>query len=644
MVITAVSPLHPAAWMHETSVFDSPDLTLAIALVAGIVGQSVATHLRLPGIVLLLGLGVVLGPDVLGVVRPEVLGDSMGSLVGFAVAVILFEGGMNLHVPRLRQAGRVIQRLITVGALVTGIGATLAARYVMLWEWGLSLVFGALLTVTGPTVVTPLLKRLRVKKKVATILEAEGVLIDPIGAIGAYVVYEAVIHPGEGAWVLSLPDVLLRLGAGAAFGVVGGWTISRVLKVKGLIPHELANVFTLTAVLAIFQISESFLHESGIAAVTIAGMAVRFLGTPVERELLEFKEQLTVMLIGLLFVLLAADVRLAEVQALGWRGVAVVVLLMAVVRPINVLVSTIGSDVTWQKRAFMAWMAPRGIVAAAVASLFSSGLAAQGVPNAGDLRALTFLVIAGTVVTAGLTGGFVASLLGLRRTVDRGWVILGAHGLARRMAEVLQASGEEVVLVDTNPDACSEAEEAGLRVLHANALKEGTLARTEIDTRRGALGLTRNEEVNYLFLQHVRLEARLKHLYAALGDHRSGVTAEMVHGIDASSLFGGVDVERWEHRVEVGRTRLLRARVSNQGEPPAVADLHVDGHSLPLAIWRGAVLLPVGDRTKLRKKDDVVLLLDRSREAEVTTRLRELGLAWRASVEPTEEVPREDTA
>lgn len=627
--------------MAASSVFDSPNLTLALALASGIVAQTVASHLRVPGIVLLLATGVVLGPDILDVVRPVTLGDGLGGLVGFAVAIILFEGGMNLHMPALRRAGTAIQRLITVGAVVTAIGASLAAHYVMGWDWGLSILFGTLLTVTGPTVVTPLLRRLRVEHSTATVLEAEGVLIDPIGAIGAYVVYETILHPGTSSVLTSLPDVLMRLGVGASFGALGGWVLSRALRVRGLVPEGLTNVFTLSSVLALFHVSEAILHESGIAAVTIMGMAVRFLGTPVERELLEFKEQLTVLLIGLLFVLLAADVRLADVQALGWEGLAVVGLLMFVVRPLNVLASTIGTTTDWRQRAFLAWIAPRGIVAAAVASLFAGGLADKGVPNAGDLRSLVFLVIAVTVVTAGLTGGLVAQLLGLRRPSDQGWLLLGAHGLARKLAEVLAASGEEVLLIDTNPDACLKAEDAGLRVMHANALKESTLARAEIDIRRGAIGLSANEEVNYLFLQAVRAEARLTHLYAALGDPRSGVTEEMLHRIEATSLFAGVDVERWDRRCDEDGVRLLRARVTSD-EAPSLAALHGNGYALPIALWRGSVLLPVGDDVRLRRRDDIVLLVDRHHEDDVLGQLRGAGLSWRETVELTEDAPRDD--
>lgn len=608
--------------------FHNPNLTIALALVAGIVAQSLATHLRVPGIVLLLLFGVILGPDMLGVEHPEDLGEGLSAIVGFAVAVILFEGGMNLHLPRIQRAGAPIRRLITVGAVVTAIGATITVRAVMQWPWPLAVLFGTLVTVTGPTVVNPLLKRLRVEKQVSTILEAEGVLIDPIGAILAFVALEVVIHPTADNILLGIPELALTLGLGTGLGVVGGYVMSRMLKVRGLVPEGMTNVFTLSMVFALYQLSEGVMHESGIAAVTMAGIAVRYLGTPVERELLEFKEQLTVMLIGMLFILLAADVRLADVQALGWPGLITVLVLMAVVRPLTVLVSTMGTGLSWQQQAFVAYIAPRGIVAAAVASLFAVKLDEAGIEGGTELRALVFLVITVTVVSAGLTGGLVARLLGLRRPANVGWVILGAHSLARKMAHALIAGGEEALLIDVNPENCRHAEEEGIRVLHGNAMKDTTLGRAELGTRIGAMGLTRNEEVNFLFVQKARHEARLQHLYVSLSDDATGVTAEMVHKAHAQILFGGAhDIERWSGRLDHGTARTVQARFVGikDEDPPTATDTRCGELVLPLVYMRQGVLRPVHDGVTFKRNDQVVLVIDTNFEQDALDRLRARG-------------------
>lgn len=613
--------------MADSSIHD-PALTIAVALSTGIVVQAVARHLRVPGIVLLLAAGVILGPDLLGVIQPEALGHGIEALVGFAVAVILFEGGMNLSLSKLARAGSAIRHLVTVGALVTAVGATLAAHFAMQWDWQLSILFGTLVIVTGPTVVTPLLKRLRVERSVASILEAEGVLIDPIGAIIAVVALEIVVRPTTGNMLLGVPDLLLRLGGGAAAGAVVGYLLSRVLRVRGLIPEDLTNTFTLSVVLVLFFVSNLLIAESGIAAVTMAGIVVRYLGTPVERELLEFKEQLTVMLIGLLFVILAADVRLAEVQALGWRGVLTVVLLVVVVRPIQVWISTIGTGLTWQQRAFLAYVAPRGIVAAAVASLFAVQLDRYGIPGGSELRALVFLVIGITVVGAGLTGGWVASALRLRRPSNAGWVILGAHALARKLARGLLAGGEEVLLIDVNPENCRNAEAEGMRVIHGNAMKETVLAQAELDTRAGVVGLTRNEEVNFLFAQKAKRVGKVSRLFVSLSDAATGVTPEMIHREHAHILFGGAhDVMRWADRLEHGTARAVRCRFvgADDGMPVPASDTRCEGHALPMVYMRHGVLQPVGDDVVFRKGDEVVLIIDTNFEPNALDLLRERG-------------------
>jgi len=448
-------------------------LTVAWSLLAGVVAQSLARHLRLPGIVLLLAAGVLLGPDGLGLVHPAMLGPGLSVLVSFAVAVVLFEGGLNLDLRRLRREANTIRRLVVLGALITGLGGAVAARFLMGWPWFLSLLFGSLVIVTGPTVITPLLRRIKVRRSVATILEAEGVLIDPVGAIIAILVLEVVLNSADPGGGSELASFAMRVGVGAVVGVVGGLVRAVLLRFRKLVPEEMQNVFALAMVFVIFQTSDAIQHESGILAVTVAGLIFGNLGSKALRELKEFKEQLTLMLIGLLFVLLAADVRVHQVMALGKAGLLTVVALMVLVRPLNILVCTWGTSLTWRQRLFLSWLAPRGIVAAAMATLFAQSLSRAGMPGGEDLKALVFMVIAVTVLIQGLTGGWLARALGLRRPSNQGYVILGANPLALALGDGLGASGEEVVFVDTNPEHCHEAQELVSRWCSATALRSG---------------------------------------------------------------------------------------------------------------------------------------------------------------------------
>lgn len=607
----------------EHAAFQDPALTIALAAAAGMLAQTVARHVRIPGIVLLLATGLLLGPDGLGAVRPGTLGESLHSLVGFAVAVILFEGGMNLRVDRLRSEARSIRQLITLGALVTAAGAALAARLILRWDWEISILFGTLVMVTGPTVITPLLRRIKVKERVATVLEAEGILVDAIGAITAVVALEVVISPdlsfAAGAWPL-----LSRLGSGALLGVAGGLVITALLRIERLVPEGLESALTLALAIALFQGSNALMPESGILSVIVAGIVVGNSSSRALVEMREFKEQLTVLLLGMLFVLLAADVRVAQVQSLGWAGVATVLALMFVVRPLNILAGTMGSELTWREKGFLAWLAPRGIVAAAVSSLFAQTLEEEGIAGGEALQAMVFLVIAATVVLQGLTGGIVASWLGLRRPSNTGYVILGANGLALAVGRVLGLSGEEVIFIDSNQDACDAAEGEGFRTLHGSGLEPAIQETAELDTRAGCLGLTSNEEVNLLFARRCRKDFKVPRVWVAVRRGHLGVSQEVVRRLGGHLLFGRPEeIVAWTSRLESGEAGVeswVKAGKSSDGRLP-----DLDGLLLPLAVQRGKRVFPVDESVSFRSGDRLYAAVVEGRRQEIAAGLRETG-------------------
>lgn len=594
----------------ETSIFNNPGLTIALALAMGMMAQALAHHLRVPGIVLLLAVGVAFGPDGAGFIHPASLGPALNILTGFAVAVILFEGGMNLKFRRLRRAQRSIRQLILIGGLVTVIGAAIAVHFIMDWSWQTSILFGTLVMVTGPTVINPLLKRLKVKRSVATVLEAEGVLIDALGAIVAIVALEAALNPAVGSPLTWSWHVISRLGFGAGFGAVSGMILLFFNRARRLIPEGSEKVFTLAMVLALFQCSNLILPESGIAAVTIAGIVIGNFSSYALRNLVEFKEELTVLLIGMLFVLLAADVRMVQVINLGWPAVGVVLVLMFLVRPAAVLAGTAFSGLSWKEKGFIAWIGPRGIVAAAVASFFAAALTEKGLAGGYELRALVFLVITVTVVFAGLTGGLVAGLLGLRRPSQVGWVILGANALARAVAKLLKEDGQEVVCIDSNADYCKAAEQDCTRVIYGNGLRTRYLMRAEIDIRKGALALTANDEVNYLFVQKVKEESKSVALYAALKTDTTSLTVKMLHKTDTALIFARpVDVDAWNRRLTAKQVGLQVWQQTTDPLREAVDTSFFAEYSgnglICAAVRRNTKLMPVKDDLKF-KADDAV--------------------------------------
>lgn len=593
-------------------------LTITLALAAGVVANILAHHLRIPGIVLLLGTGVVLGPDVLGWVQPEQAGEATHVLVGFAVAIILFEGGLNLDVRRLRREGRAIRQLVTLGAVVTALGGALAARLILQWSWAMSILFGTLVIVTGPTVVTPLLRRLHLESKVATILEAEGVLIDPIGAIIAVVTLQILETTTTWEAAAGLGSLVTRLGAGLLVGIVGGWILAWLLSRRRLIPERLANIFVLGSVVFIYTAIDAVVPESGILAVTVGGIFVGNRRTPLSRDLLEFKEQITVLLIGLLFVLLAAQVRVQSVADLGWPGVLLVVVLMFVVRPLNVLVGTHGARLTWKQKAFLSWIAPRGIVAAAIASLFAEHLARQGVENAHMLQSLVFLTIAITVVLQAPTGGFVARHLGLQVTRRKSVICLGASPFGRLVARALGSAGRDVVLVDLNPNRCKAAQQEGFRVVCGSIHTERTQVQAGMDDAALVVGVTSNSELNLLFVRDARAEFKVPDTYAALDSLEYRTNVDSLERAGGRILFGAsVDVERWDVLVRKKQGGEIATVLPKDVELPPVEEWDMPDGLLPLVIIRGDTVLPVELKTRPQAGSRLLWVYDKSRREEV---------------------------
>lgn len=591
---------------------NSPAFTIAIALAMGMIAQTIARHIKIPGIVLLLAVGVLMGPDGLNIIRPELLGESLPMLVGFAVAVILFEGGMNLRLARLRQEGRTIRQLISIGALVTAIVATLTAKIFLQWEWNTSILFGILVIVTGPTVITPLLRRIKLRQSVATVLEAEGILLDAIGAIVAVVALEVVVSPSGYTFLASPFMILGRLLVGGILGIIGGVIMAWLLGIRKLVPEGLENVFTLSLVFALFHISNVLSEESGIVAVTIAGMVLGNRKSIVLRELMEFKEQLTVMFIGMLFILLAADVRMSAVHSLGMGGVYTVLILMFLIRPLNVFTGTFNSNLTNKQKILLSWIAPRGIVAAAVASYFAIELERHGMDGS-QLRAMVFLLIAITVLSAGLTGGLVAKLLDLKRESDKGWVILGANAVGRALANVLKNGGEEVVMIDANPSLCRLAENEGLKVIYGNALEESVLLRSEIDIRKGAIGLSENEEVNMLFAKRAKEEGKVSETFICIKREDDSVTAEMVTEIGSKIPFGRArDLEKWSVWIRRNQVESITIKYISDDAIKAEDVFGKDtiGVIIPLTSTRNTKIVPLSHLTELKKNDEITCLVN----------------------------------
>ena len=389
--------------------------------------------------------------------------------------------------------------------MVTLVGATLSAGLVLGWRWDLSLLFGSLVIVTGPTVVAPLLRDMRLQPRLRTILEAEGVFIDPIGALLAAALLQIVVTPLPETLAAEAQLVAASLGFGLFVGVAAGLVLVGALRYGLVVATGYEHIFTLAAVVLLFEACAEIVPESGLMAVTVAGVVVGNFKTRVGEELREFKDRLTVMLVGLLFVLLAADVSVADLWALGRPGLIVVAGVVLVVRPLSVWLATTGLKLSGRERIFIAAVAPRGIVAAAVASITAAEIESLGMEGGAQLKALVFLVIGVTVIISGLTARLsisgltarpLATLLAVRLPKRDRVAILGARGLAFPLAEQLREAGIPVVFLEFDPKRSRMAEEQEFAVVFGDPLEERTLLRARPELVGKAIGATSNEHFN----------------------------------------------------------------------------------------------------------------------------------------------------
>jgi NhaP-type Na+/H+ or K+/H+ antiporter len=484
-------------------------MQLAAILGLGIAAQWIAWRLKLPAIVLLLGFGVAWGrfyspADLLG--NEELL----FSLVSLAVGIILFEGGLSLDFREIRETRGVVLRLVTVGLVVTWLATAALAHWVAGFSMDAAILLGAVLTVSGPTVVLPLLRHVQPVRRIGSLMKWEGIVNDPIGAVLAALVFEVVVHRQHQDSVAgaSLAQLGLTVLVGVLLGGLGALFVQQMLK-RFWVPDYLQNPIILALVLAIFALSNRWQHESGLVTVTLMGVFLANQRKVAIHHVVEFKENLRVLLISMLFIVLAArlDVAPESLAKLGWGSVAFVAMLILLVRPLSVLVSTIGSPLTTAERIFLAWIHPRGIVAAAVSSLLSleivralgnldplPGLAT----DAQRLELVVFLVIVVTVTVYGLTLAPLARRLGLSGENPQGILFVGASRGAREIAKAIQAENHAVLLVDTNREHTRAARMAGLPVTHASIGSEYVQEEIDLGGIGRLLAMTPNDEVNTL--------------------------------------------------------------------------------------------------------------------------------------------------
>ncbi len=472
-------------------------ITLATALGGGILLISVARRLKLAPIVILTLGGFLLGPHGIGWLNPASLEDGLRVIVSLAMGLILFEGGLTLNPNDYKKVYGPILRFLTVGVLITWLTTAILIWLLFRFPVSLCLLYGSLVVVTGPTVIAPLLQRIRLAPKLHNILYWEGVLIDPIGVFLALLCFEYILEPQSGQVLLAF---FLRVMDGLVLGLFGGLFLDFLYR-RRVIPEDILNVFSLGYAVMIFALADSFASEAGLLAVTVCGFVVGLRKPPALERLRRFKNEITNLMIGMLFLLLVARLEPTQFLEWNWRGYLLVALVMLVVRPLNVCVSTFRLDMGWREKVFLSWLAPRGVVAASMASIVAITLSDNGrIQNPQFLETFVYSVIIATVVIQGFTAGTLAKYLGLQKPQPTGWLIIGAHLFGRELARFIRHSeNTSAILMDSNPVEVACALEEGLPAMVMDARDTETIENSPVISSVGRMiALTDNEDLNAL--------------------------------------------------------------------------------------------------------------------------------------------------
>ncbi|HEY9829978.1 MAG TPA: cation:proton antiporter [Stenomitos sp.] len=586
-------------------------LQMIVAVLAGISAQVIAEYLKVPSIVFLLMFGMLLGPDGLGLLHPQSLGVGLEVIVALSVAVILFEGGLNLELRDLGKVSGSLRNLVTLGTLITLLGGGMAAHWLGEFPWPIAFLYASLVVVTGPTVISPLLKHVQVDRQVATILEGEGVLIDPVGAILAVVVLDTILN-GDASPSEAIIGLSLRLGIGASIGATGGWLLGLILKRASFISEELKNLVVLAGMWGLFGLAQMIRSESGLMATVVSGMVVGASALPEERLLRRFKGQLTVLGVSVLFILLSADLSIASVFALGWGSLFTVLVLMLVVRPISITLCTWNSGLNWRQKLFLSWIAPRGIVSASVASLFAILLTQRGINGGASIKALVFLTIMLTVFLQGLTARWVAQWLQLNRHFGAtGAVIIGCNPLSRLIARLFQEQGESVVLIDTDPEACAKAEQENLPVIQSSGLDIKALEEAGLDSMGTFLAMTSNGEVNSVLAQRAAEEFQPPRVLAVFPRDPQD-NAPTTKGKVSQAFIPQLPIKAWNQYLSEGQVKLGKTALKEPGFAFQRAHLQAlirSGELLPLLVERESSFQIVPATDNWQPGDQIIYLL-----------------------------------
>lgn len=586
-----------------------------LILSVGIMSQMLSRFLKMPVIVFLIISGIILGPEVLNLIDPALFGMGLRAIVAFAVVIIVFDGGINIDIRHLRQGSKSIFRLSTLGAVITMIGATLAAHFLVGLDLIYAALFGALAAATGPTVIAPIVRHTRVNERIGKTLEAEGVFNDAVSVILAAVVFELIATPHAGPIGYGIAQLIIKIGIGITIGLLSGTFMKSILNMTMTTP-QLARLLTTTLILITFSMAEVIAAESGIMAVAIAALVLGTANIRYKESIREFKGDLTMILLPVIFIILASFIKFDYILGLGMGGIAVVIILMFVVRPIAVAICTYNSNLKLHDKIFVSLIGPRGVVPASMATYFALQIRATN-PQASDtILGLIFLTIIITVLFTGFSAGFIARKL---KVIPMEILIIGAGGVGRSLAKRLKGRGENVVLVDTDEENCQKAINDGLYAVQGDGGDVTTLKKAGIERARYLVATTDQDNTNLLVCQMAKskfnftedkLLARVNdpHNLAAFRDLGiKSMSPILSASVILDNMIGRPDMFAMCEVGQSGDILEVRAK-SKKVIGKTLKELNLPKDSLVMLVKRGSdTIVPHGD-LQIHEDDHVTIL------------------------------------
>ncbi len=599
-------------------------LELAGIIILGILAQWFAWKFKIPAILPLILIGLLVGPIAAAYLSDDgskwiepiwngekglFPGESLYYFVSLAISIILFEGGLTLKRNEIKNVGPVITKLITLGSAITFFGAGIVAHYIFELGWDLSFLFAGLIIVTGPTVITPILRNIPLKKDISTVLKWEGILIDPIGALVAVLVFEFISVGGGGGFTKT---ALIEFGKILLFGTTFGFTFAHALAYvinKKMVPHYLLNVVSLSTVLLVFVESEIFAHESGLLAVVVMGMVLGNGKLKNIKELLYFKESLSVLLISILFILLAANINMKDLMLLyTWKTASLFAIVVFIIRPLAVFASTYNSKLKLNEKLFISWVGPRGIVAAGIASLFGSKLLKQGVEGSEYITPLVFMIVLGTVLLNATTARMFAKIVGVFLKSSNAILIVGASKSSRLIASFLRDKGKRVVLIDSNKNFIEQALEEDLEAFTVNIYDDNLTDNIELNDVGYLIAMTGSDTVN---------EYAINSFTKSFGEHgsykiASSLEAENATEEERKSFFTPKDDYINLSEAFRENPRINEVQIDSEEEYNKILELlALEEKSIPLFVekGKGLYLIPEIEKENIEKADLILSYL-----------------------------------